>query len=87
MLLPKWKHAARQSACDLEVHVAAQPELTISLTASEVLVLTLALTEYLYLVEEGNLVEAIEERGTVETLPALGASEVAELQARLESLL
>lgn len=63
------------------------PRLNVNLTRQEVIALTIALSEYVYLLEEGNLDEAIDEAEEASESPILTAPDAAELKARLEAML
>ena len=61
--------------------------LRLSINRAEAMALVVALSEYLYLQEEGHLSEVLDELELADADEPLSAAEAADLKARLESLL
>jgi hypothetical protein len=61
--------------------------LQVMLTKAEVAALIMAITEYIYLIEEGDVEELMEEMEVARTDAPLTADEACNLKAQLEALL
>ena len=67
--------------------MAKQRSFQVTISEADAFTLVVALSEYLYLREEGNFDELMEELGLEDEEGLLSALEAADLQARLEGLL